>query len=88
METRKAPKWLDVIFTLIIFIKQNFSKMFRYTIKNSKGMSLSVLTLGAMMRELWVPDKDGQFKDILLDYKDLSGMVLLRLDESSWFRTS
>lgn len=39
-----------------------------YTLKNKNGLKLSVTNFGARVVELWTPDKDGQFKDIVLGY--------------------
>lgn len=43
-----------------------------YTIKNSKGMMAKVMNVGAILVELWVPDKDGKLQDVVLGYDNVS----------------
>ncbi len=40
----------------------------RYTMSNAKGMSASVINLGAILTELKVPDADGNIKDVVLGF--------------------
>lgn len=42
----------------------------KYTIANSKGMKASVINYGAILTNLWVPDKTGTVEDIVLGYDD------------------
>ncbi|MGR5266792.1 aldose epimerase family protein [Vibrio astriarenae] len=42
------------------------------TLSNSSGMSVSVLTLGGIIRCLLVPDSNGTIKDVVLGYDKLS----------------
>ena len=42
-----------------------------YTLTNSAGMVAKVMTLGATLTELWVPDRDGVLKDVVLGYASL-----------------
>jgi len=46
-----------------------------YTLKNTNGMTVSVITYGARMVGIDVPDKSGAFGDVLLGYGDLSGYL-------------
>lgn len=39
-----------------------------YTLKNVGGMEVDVITLGAALRAIRVPDKDGKVRDVLLGY--------------------
>ena len=39
-----------------------------YTITNNKGMTAKVSSLGAILVELWVPDKNGNAQDIVLGF--------------------
>lgn len=43
-------------------------KISLYTLQNKNGLKLSATNLGARVVELWIPDKDGEFKDIVLGY--------------------
>lgn len=40
----------------------------KYTLKNAGGMEVDILSLGAAMRAIRVPDKDGRVRDVLLGY--------------------
>ena len=42
-----------------------------YVISNSKGMSAKVIQYGAILTELFVPDKDGKAVDVVLGYDKL-----------------
>lgn len=39
-----------------------------YTLQNSNGMSMSVLSLGGIIRRLTAPDRDGQYQDVVLGF--------------------
>lgn len=40
----------------------------KYTLKNASGMEVDVISLGAALRAIRVPDKDGKVRDVLLGY--------------------
>ncbi len=42
-----------------------------YTITNKNGMSAEVITFGAILKSLYVPDKKGKVKDVVLGYDKL-----------------
>lgn len=42
-----------------------------YTLINANGLMMKVLTMGGIVRELWVPDKEGRFVDIVLGFDSL-----------------
>ncbi|MBL8848364.1 MAG: hypothetical protein JNG89_01715, partial [Planctomycetaceae bacterium] len=44
-----------------------------YTIKNDGGMSAKVITRGATLVELHVPDKNGTTADVVLGFDDVAG---------------
>jgi aldose 1-epimerase len=44
-----------------------------YVLTNSKGMTVKVMTYGAAITELWVPDKDGKLADVMLGFDDIKG---------------
>lgn len=48
-------------------------KVMEYTLSNENGMVVKVINYGGIMTELWVPDRDGKVKDVLLGYDSLEG---------------
>lgn len=44
-----------------------------YTIKNDKGLVAKVMTRGATLVNLMVPDKEGKSEDVILGFDDVSG---------------
>src|ERR1700690_376261 len=46
-----------------------------YTLRNSKGMEARIMTYGGIVQSLKVPDKNGQFSDIVLGYDNLDGYL-------------
>lgn len=43
-----------------------------YTLKNDNGMKAEIMNLGAALVSLYVPDKDGEFRDVVLGYDKVS----------------
>lgn len=60
------------------FKKEAFGKMpdgaaiDRFTLTNSKGMVAKVMTYGAILTELRVPDRDGKLADVVLGFDNLA----------------
>ncbi|MBZ5615483.1 MAG: galactose mutarotase [Acidobacteriia bacterium] len=46
-----------------------------YTLKNAKGAIAKVITYGATLTELWVPDRSGKVGDVVLGFDNLQGYV-------------
>jgi len=46
-----------------------------FTLTNSHGLQAEILTYGGTMVRLRVPDRAGQFADIILGYRDLAGYL-------------
>lgn len=44
-----------------------------YTLKNDSGMSIQLLTRGATLSQVHVPDKKGKFDDVVLGFDDVAG---------------
>lgn len=44
-----------------------------YTLKNKNGMTARLITLGATLTELHVPDKNGKTADVVLGFDDVAG---------------
>ena len=60
--------------------KQSFGKVEGkdvdlYTLTNSKGMVAKIMTYGALVTELHVPDRTGKMDDVVLGFKDLQTYV-------------
>lgn len=51
-----------------VFGNLNGKEILSYTIENAKGASVSILTLGATVHSICVPDKDGKLVDVCLGY--------------------
>ena len=49
------------------------SKAFLFTLKNSNGLMAKITNYGGIVTSLVVPDKEGNFKDIVLGFDSLSG---------------
>lgn len=44
-----------------------------YTLTNSNGMKAKIISLGATITELWVPDRNGKLEDVVLGFDSLKG---------------
>ena len=44
----------------------------RYTLRNARGMTVRIITYGATVTELWVPDRQGAAADVVLGFDRLS----------------
>jgi aldose 1-epimerase len=49
------------------------SEVDQYTLRNSKGAVAKVITYGATLTELWMPDKSGKNADVVLGFDNLAG---------------
>jgi aldose 1-epimerase len=47
----------------------------RYTLRNAHGLALQVITYGATITALELPDRDGALADVVLGYDDLEGYL-------------
>ena len=43
-----------------------------YTLKNANGMAAQITNYGGIIVDVWVPAKDGAFKDVVLGYPKLA----------------
>ncbi|MCL1933199.1 MAG: galactose mutarotase [Candidatus Azobacteroides sp.] len=46
-----------------------------YTMKNAKGMEVCVTNIGGRIVSVWVPDKDGIFRDVVLGFDDIESYI-------------
>ncbi len=72
-----APKTMD---TGLIIEKKAFGTAPEgtadlYTLKNRNGMEVRVTTYGGIVQGISVPDKNGQFADVVLGFDSLSGYL-------------
>jgi aldose 1-epimerase len=44
-----------------------------YTLTNAQGMRVKLITYGASIAELWVPDSKGKLADVVLGFDDMKG---------------
>ena len=51
------------------------TQVFRYTLKNARGMSVQILTYGGIVQDINVPDRHGQDADVVLGFKTLNDYV-------------
>ena len=47
-------------------------EVYAFELKNSKGMSAEVINYGAILTKLFVPDKNGAVKDVVLGFDDVA----------------
>jgi aldose 1-epimerase len=45
----------------------------RYILRNEKGVEAAVISYGAALQSLKIPDRDGKFADVVLGYDDVAG---------------
>jgi len=46
-----------------------------YTLTNRNGLAVKVMTYGAAIKELWLPDRNGARADVALGFDDLAGYL-------------
>ena len=49
--------------------------VFRYTLSNDRGMSVQIITYGAIIQDIWVPGRNGRAADVVLGFKTLADYV-------------
>jgi aldose 1-epimerase len=49
--------------------------VYRYTLKNSRGLKAVITNYGGIILELWTPDKTGTTGDVVLGFDSLSGYL-------------
>lgn len=49
------------------------TKIYLYSLENSKGMKAQVINYGAILVNLYVPDKKGNVEDVVLGFDKLEG---------------
>jgi len=51
------------------------TKVEAFTLKNTRGASAKVITYGATLTELWMPDRTGKLGDVVLGFDNLQGYL-------------
>jgi aldose 1-epimerase len=54
---------------------ENGKEVFVYSLANKKGMEVRIMTYGGSVISLRIPDRTGQFADVVLGYADLAGYL-------------
>jgi aldose 1-epimerase len=49
--------------------------VYRYTLRNNRGMRVDIITYGATIQDIWVPGSNGVPADVVLGYKTLADYV-------------
>ena len=49
--------------------------VFRYTLRNARGMKVQILTYGGTLQDIWVPGRNGRQADVILGFKTLADYV-------------
>ena len=49
--------------------------VFRYTLRNARGMKVQILTYGGTVQDIWVPGRHGRAADVVLGFKTLADYV-------------
>src|SRR5215467_4456623 len=48
------------------------TEVFRYTLRNARGMKVQILTYGGTVQSIWVPDRHGRAADVVLGFATLA----------------
>ena len=49
--------------------------VYRYTLRNARGMKVQIITYGATTQSIWVPSRHGRAADVVLGFKTLADYV-------------
>ena len=49
--------------------------VFRWTLRNNRGMKVQIITYGAIVQDIWAPDRNGVPADVVLGFKTLADYV-------------
>jgi hypothetical protein len=81
------PSFIDQTSTLSVHVTQEpfgviqtskgDESVSKYTLTNLHGVKVQLITYGAALTNLLVPDKEGRLQDVVLGFDDLDGMYRL-----------
>jgi aldose 1-epimerase len=60
----------------VIQTSKGDESVIKYTLTNLHGVKVQLITLGAGLTNLLVPDKEGTLQDVVLGFDDLDGRIL------------
>lgn len=61
---------MDIRSNQVIF--NSGKKVTKYTLSNDQGMSVEVLNLGGIITKIMVPDAEGNFENVVLEWEDIN----------------
>ena len=76
-----SDKFLYILYKMKIINEDAFKGTHKgkptalYTLKNSKGMVVQITNFGAKIVSIYVPDRNGNFADIVLGYESIEGYI-------------
>lgn len=59
--------------------------VYRYTLENARGMRVCVIEYGCAVTHIFVPDKTGGLRDVVLGYENLAGYEAARPAWAHWW---
>lgn len=71
----KAPRQVPVMDASTFGGQVDGKKVELFTLRNAKGMTVQITNYGGRVVDLWVPDKNGNFSDVVLGYPTLNGYL-------------
>ena len=74
-ESKPADKLAEPSIAKAEFGKLGDKQVFVYTLKNQHGLTAKVMTYGATLTELDLPDRTGKFADVVLGFDNLDGYI-------------
>ena len=75
METDKTQMESDHIVKTIFGEMPDGTKVEKYTLKNTMGMEVDVITYGGIITRWTAPDKNGKYEDVVLGFDDLKSYL-------------
>ena len=54
-------------------VTKNEDRVTKYTMTNQNGMKVSIIDYGAVITNIWMPDKNGVLEDIALGFSSIEG---------------
>ncbi len=71
----KTPPQLPLIDSATFGSETNGKKVELFTLKNSSGIVAQITNYGGRLVSLWLPDRNGNFEDVVLGYPTLDGYL-------------
>ena len=75
MQTKGSPAAEDNVQKTDFGKLQDGTQIEQYTLRNTSGAEAKIITYGATLTELWMPDKNGKKADIILGFDNLQGYL-------------